>query len=62
MESLTSQQRIREFYDKISPHYQRLWGSHLHHGYYATALESREQATEELIKLLVKKASLKHGS
>src|SRR3989344_937216 len=56
------QDRIKEHYDKVSPYYQKLWGNHIHHGYYITGKESKEEATENLIKLLVSKSRIKNNS
>ena len=57
-----STRRIQEFYDTASPLYQKLWGGHIHHGYFRTGRESKEQATEGLIKFLAEKSSLKSGA
>lgn len=54
--------KIREHYDLASPYYTRLWGEHLHHGYYETGREAKEEAAENLIKLLVKRAAIARGS
>jgi len=53
---------IKEHYDKISPYYQKLWGNHIHHGYYITGKESIKKATENLIRFLVKKSEIKRNS
>src|SRR3989344_5566089 len=52
------QQKIKEHYDVVSPYYQRLWGNHLHHGYYVTGKESKSVATENLIRYLISKIEL----
>ena len=57
-----STRRIQEFYDTASPLYQKLWGGHIHHGYFRTGRESKEQATEALIEFLAEKSSLKSGA
>lgn len=54
--------KIREHYDVASPYYTKLWGTHLHHGYYETGRESKEEAAENLIKLLVKRSALARGA
>ena len=54
--------KIKEHYDKVSPYYQKLWGNHIHHGYYVSGKESKEGAAENLIKLLVSKAQIKKNS
>jgi len=50
--------KVQEHYDVLSPFYQKFWGKHIHHGYWVTGDESREVATENLIKLVVEKAQL----
>jgi tocopherol O-methyltransferase len=55
-------EKIREHYDVASPYYTKLWGQHLHHGYYETNLETKEEAAENLIRLLVKRAGLRAGA
>ena len=52
VQSQPSNQKIQEFYDVVSPLYRDLWASHIHHGYFPTGSESKEEATEELIKVL----------
>ncbi len=54
--------KIREHYDVASPYYTQLWGQHLHHGYYETGRESKEEAAENLIKLLVARSRLLPGA
>ena len=51
--------RIKEHYDKLSPYYKDLWGQHVHHGYWITGNESKEDAQIMLIKELVKRSGLK---
>jgi tocopherol O-methyltransferase len=55
-------EKIKEHYDAVSLYYQQLWGIHIHHGYWKTGNESREQATENLIQLLVDKACVPVGA
>ncbi len=45
--------RIKEHYDKCSPYYVDLWGQHIHHGYWITGKESKEEAQNQLIELLL---------
>ena len=42
-------QQVGKFYDLVSPHFRRLWGEHLHDGYYETGAESKEAAQEALV-------------
>ena len=55
-------EKIIEHYNIISPFYKNLWSEHIHHGYYATGKESKKEATENLIKLIVEKSGLKNNS
>lgn len=54
--------RIQEHYDIASQYYEKLWGKHLHHGYYHTGRESKEEAAENLIKFLVERAEIPCGA
>jgi tocopherol O-methyltransferase len=53
---------IQEHYDLASPYYEKLWSKHLHHGYYETGRESKEEAAERLIELLVERARVPKGA
>ena len=54
--------RVAAHYDELSPYYNDLWGEHIHHGYYLTGVESRRQATENLIELVVEGLHLTPGA
>ena len=45
--------KIKEHYNRISGYYQSLWSNHIHHGYYKKGNESVEEATHQLLELLV---------
>ncbi len=62
MRSPPSNQEIQEFYDVVSPLYQKLWAGHIHHGYYLTGRESKEEATEGLMNYLAEVSSLRPGA
>jgi tocopherol O-methyltransferase len=53
---------IREHYDLASPYYKQLWGQHLHHGYYKTGNETKEQAQEYLIRVLAERGRIRRGA
>jgi tocopherol O-methyltransferase len=55
-------EKIREHYDVASPYYTKLWGTHLHHGYYETNLETKEEAAENLVRLLAGRAGIVRGA
>lgn len=45
-------------YDDLDPYYRRLWGEHLHHGYWRTGRESAERAVRQLIDRVVRAGRL----
>jgi tocopherol O-methyltransferase len=51
-------QTISKHYDVVSPYYQSLWGEHIHHGYWISGNESKEQAQLQLIEHLAQVAGL----
>jgi tocopherol O-methyltransferase len=53
---------IRNFYDRLSPHFRELWGPHLHDGFYQTGKETREKAQEQLVEFLASIAGIPSGS
>jgi len=54
--------QVAAHYDELSAYYNDLWGEHIHHGYYRTGGESRRQATENLIELVVEDLDLSPGN
>jgi tocopherol O-methyltransferase len=54
--------KVSKFYDVGSPLYLDVYGQHIHDGYYITGRESKEEAQENLIKLIVEKAGIKRGA
>lgn len=55
-------ERIRDFYDAVSPHFRDLWGEHLHDGLYERGDETKEAAQEKLVAWLASTAGLEPGS
>lgn len=53
--------KIIEHYDLVSPYYHSLWGKHLHHGYWVTGQETKEEAQLALTKHLALNANIKAG-
>jgi tocopherol O-methyltransferase len=51
--------KVRKFYDLGSPLYLDVYGKHIHDGYYITGKETKEEAQENLIKLMAEKARIK---
>jgi tocopherol O-methyltransferase len=54
--------KIIEHYDAVSPYYQKLWGDHIHHGYWIRGDETKEQAQEQLIDHLAALAKVPKGA
>jgi tocopherol O-methyltransferase len=54
--------RIRDFYDLVSPYFRDLWGPHLHDGYYAEGASTKEAAQDDLVAYLAASAAIPHGS
>ena len=54
--------KIIEHYDVVSPYYRKLWGEHLHHGYWIRGDEPKEQAQQQLIEHLARLAKIPHGA
>jgi tocopherol O-methyltransferase len=50
--------RIKEHYDVLSPYYRSLWGEHLHHGYWESGSETKEEAQIALAVLLAEAANI----
>jgi len=54
--------RVINHYNRVSPYYRSLWGTHLHHGYWIRGDESKEVAQEQLVEHLAQAANLQHGA
>jgi cyclopropane fatty-acyl-phospholipid synthase-like methyltransferase len=50
--------RIIQHYDELSAYYRDLWGVHIHHGYWKTGQETKEEAQEQLIRELLWRAKI----
>jgi tocopherol O-methyltransferase len=55
-------EKVGKFYDLGSPLYLQVYGRHIHDGYYITGKETKQEAQENLTKLLVEKAGIKNGA
>ncbi len=54
--------KVQAHYDAASPHYEKLWGRHIHHGYWVSRKESKEEAAQALVDLLIQKSGLGRGA
>jgi tocopherol O-methyltransferase len=50
--------QIAHHYDELSPYYRDMWGVHIHHGYWKTGVETKEDAQEQLINELISRAGI----
>jgi tocopherol O-methyltransferase len=48
-------------YDELDVAYRRIWGDHVHHGYWRTGRESPAEATEALVRLVEARLELEPG-
>jgi tocopherol O-methyltransferase len=55
-------EKVRKFYDLGSPLYLEVYGRHIHDGYYVSGKETKQEAQENLTKLLVEKARIQKGA
>ncbi len=55
-------ERVRRFYDVLSPHFQVLWGDHLHDGLYVSGDEAKQVAQENLVQYLARESEIAPGS
>lgn len=62
MQTYNDKEKIIEHYNFVSPFYYSLWGEHLHHGYWVTGKETKEEAQIALTKHLAQAAKIKQGS
>jgi tocopherol O-methyltransferase len=62
MVNYNDKQKIIEHYDFASPYYRELWGEHLHHGYWETGSETKEEAQVALTAHLAHVARIRPGA
>lgn len=48
-------------YDELDPAYRRVWGEHVHHGYWHTGRETPEEAASALVRLVEERLALAPG-
>lgn len=62
MPRYNERRKIIEHYDILSPYYRALWGDHLHHGYWESGTETKEEAQLALTRLLARAALIPQGA
>jgi tocopherol O-methyltransferase len=55
-------EKVSNFYDLGSPLYLEVYGKHIHDGYYITGKETKQEAQENLTKLLIEKTGIQKGA
>lgn len=55
-------EKVGKFYDIGSPLYLQVYGRHTHDGYYISGKETKQEAQENLTRLLVEKAEIQNGA
>jgi tocopherol O-methyltransferase len=48
-------------YDELDTAYRRIWGDHVHHGYWRTGRESATEAVDSLVRLVEERLQLEPG-
>jgi tocopherol O-methyltransferase len=48
-------------YDELDPAYRRIWGEHVHHGYWLTGRETPDEAADALVRLVEERLALVPG-
>lgn len=56
-----SHEKVALHYNSLDPWYRKLWGEHLHHGFWKSGKESSSEAVEQLVELVAETAQLKEG-
>lgn len=52
---------VAEHYDELDVAYRRIWGDHVHHGYWRSGRESTAEAVEALVGLVEERLDLEPG-
>jgi tocopherol O-methyltransferase len=52
---------VARHYDELDIPYRRIWGEHVHHGYWRTGRESPAEAAEALVRLVADRLNLQPG-
>jgi tocopherol O-methyltransferase len=61
MTRYNDKEKVKDFYDRVSPYTHDLWGMHLHHGYWISGEETKERAQIQLVEHLARLAGLAPG-
>lgn len=61
-EKVQTPSAVASHYNSLDQFYRKLWGEHVHHGFWKTGKESVKEATEQLIDLVAEEGQIKEGS
>lgn len=53
---------VAKHYDELDYFYRDVWGEHVHHGLWLRGNESREEAVQQLVRLVAREARIERGS
>jgi cyclopropane fatty-acyl-phospholipid synthase-like methyltransferase len=60
-EAVTDVAAVAAHYDDLDLFYRTIWGTHVHHGYWKTGKENREEAVLNLTRLVAEQARVQPG-
>lgn len=60
-DALPSAAHVAAHYDELDLAYRRIWGEHVHHGYWRTGRESPAEAADALVRLVESRLQLEPG-
>ncbi len=53
---------VASHYDELDLFYREIWGEHVHHGFWRTGSESRDEAVRQLVERVAAEAEIKPGA
>lgn len=60
-EQASDARSVAVHYDELDPAYRRIWGDHVHHGYWRNGNETPEQAAAALVTLVEQRLAIEPG-
>ena len=60
-EAIADVATVAAHYDDLDLFYRTIWGTHVHHGYWKTGKENRQEAVLNLTRLVAKQAGVQAG-
>jgi tocopherol O-methyltransferase len=53
--------KVAEHYDDLDPLYRKIWGEHVHHGYWKKETRSHQEAVRNLVSQMAERSQMKAG-